>query len=146
MNQIMTAGIGAVFGAAIAAGASLAVGGGQKLPADVGLQVGALVAVNEWEFDDDRLGGNCSVDGTFTYAVTTEQPATGIVSGIIKLNAEDDGGWSDGYVIDGKGQVRVSAYLYSKDACNYDSSSKVKIESIPYLAFQPSAITTTPAK
>ena len=83
MNQITTAGIGAVFGAVIGGGALLAVGGGQKLPADVdltdvGLQVGELVAVNAWEFDDDRYGDTCSVDGTFAYAITAEQPVTGL--------------------------------------------------------------------
>ena len=116
--------------------------GDQKLPKDVGLQIGELVGISDWDFEESSFGDNCSFSGYFTYNVTYEQPVTGIIYGEISYNAEN-GSTSGiaGFVIDGEGLLNSYVSDYSENACNYSSSSQIKIESVWYLSFEPAAIT-----
>ena len=74
--------------------------------------------------------------------VTAKQLVTGVVSGEILYNAEN-GSTSGitGFVIDGKDLLNSYVSGYSENACNYSSSSQIKIESVWYLLFEPAAIT-----
>lgn len=105
--------------------------GDQKPSKDVGLQVDELVGTSDWDFEESSFGDNCSLGGSFTYNVTAKQPVTGVVSGEILYNAEN-GSTSGitGFVIDGKGLLNSYVSDCSENACNYSSSSQIKIESV----------------
>ncbi|MCY4174001.1 MAG: hypothetical protein OXF25_08060 [Cyanobacteria bacterium MAG CAR3_bin_5] len=114
----------------------------QKLPKDVGLQIGELVGISDWDFEESSFGDSCSFGGSFTYNITAKQPVTGVVSGEILYNALNSStSGITGFVIDGKGLLNSYVSDYSENACNYSSSSQIKIESVWYLSFKPAAIT-----
>ncbi|MCY3537778.1 MAG: hypothetical protein F4226_06090 [Synechococcus sp. SB0678_bin_12] len=106
--------------------------GDQKLPKDLGLQIDELVGISDWDFEESSFGDNCSFGGSFTYNVTAKQPVTGVISGEILYNNGSTSGIA-GFVIDGEGLLNSYVSGYSENACNYRSSSQIKIESVWYL-------------
>ncbi|MCY4331569.1 MAG: hypothetical protein OXC96_03505 [Cyanobacteria bacterium MAG CAR1_bin_15] len=130
-----------IFGAALLVSCD---SGDQKLPKDVGLQIGELVGISDWDFEESSYSdGECTIRGDFTYNVTAEQPVTGLVGGEILYNAANGGiSTITGFVSRGKGLVNgYISEFYTEDACDYSSSSEIKIESVKYLYFEPAAIT-----